>query len=265
MEKIHVIKIGGNVIDHPEKLRSFLADFSHLKGMKILVHGGGKIATEMSKTLGIVPQMVDGRRITDDETLKVVTMIYAGLINKNIVAQLQTLHCNAIGLCGADGNLIPAQKRIKGDIDYGWVGDPIEIKEPHPLLTALLKENTVPVFPAITHDQQGHLLNTNADTIAATLAIRLASSFETHLVYCFEKKGVLKDVNDENSVIHFIDPHHFQQLKQEHIIFEGMIPKLENAFDAIHKGVKTVRIGLADDLLQLNQGENFGTCLKPLR
>lgn len=248
MKKISVVKVGGNVIDNPDKLHLFLRDFAKLEGIKILIHGGGKIATEMSKTLGIIPQMVDGRRITDAETLKVVTMVYAGLINKNIVAKLQSLGCNAIGLCGADGNCIPSKKRSGTVIDYGFVGDPIE-DVANFTLSLMLDNGLVPIIAPITHDNSGNLLNTNADTIASTVAVQLSKDFETHLLYCFEKKGVLKNIDDENSVILKITPQDFIQMKADKTIFEGMIPKLENAFVSIDKGVKSVRILAAEEML----------------
>lgn len=248
MKKISVIKIGGNIIDHPEKLQRFLQDFAKIEGAKVLIHGGGKIATEMSKTLGIVPQMVDGRRITNAETLKVVTMVYAGLINKNVVVQLQSFGCNAIGVCGADGNCIPSKKRSGTSIDYGFVGDPLEDGS-NPTLSLLLENGLIPIVAPITHDTKGNLLNTNADTIASTVARQLAHSFETHLLYCFEKKGVLKNIEDENSVISQITPQDFATMKANKTIFEGMIPKLENAFASIDKGVKSVRILAAEDML----------------
>lgn len=271
MKSLNVIKIGGNVIDHPENLKKFLADFAGLKGYKILVHGGGKIATKLAADLGIRSQMVEGRRITDSESLKVVTMVYAGLLNKNIVAGLQREECNAIGLSGADGNLIRAKRRPltevfspeKGGnihVDYGFVGDLKEDSIDQPGLGKLLEAGFTPVFSAITHDGDGQLLNTNADTIASAIAIAMAKEYETSLIYCFEKAGVLKDVNDEDSLIKTIDPHTYNEYKRQGIISEGMIPKLDNAFEAINKGLKHVFIGKADALSQLNEN-NFGTRL----
>ncbi len=271
MKSLNVIKIGGNVIDHPENLKKFLADFAGLKGYKILVHGGGKIATKLAADLGIRSQMVEGRRITDSESLKVVTMVYAGLLNKNIVAGLQREECNAIGLSGADGNLIRAKRRPltevfspeKGGnihVDYGFVGDLKEDSIDQPGLGKLLEAGFTPVFSAITHDGEGQLLNTNADTIASAIAIAMAKEYETSLIYCFEKAGVLKDVNDEDSLIKAIDPHTYNEYKRQGIISEGMIPKLDNAFEAINKGLKHVFIGKADALSQLNEN-NFGTRL----
>lgn len=265
MQKLTIIKIGGNVIDHPEKLTSFLEKFNDLSGLKILVHGGGKVASEIGETLGIKPHMIEGRRVTDKKTLSLVCMVYAGLINKNIVAQLQAINNNAIGLTGADANLIQAVKRppLMIDeqlIDFGFVGDldtqSIDTKQ----LASLLNIGLTPVFSAITHNKHGQLLNTNADTIASTLAVALSTNYETRLVYCFEKKGVLTDINDENSIIETIEDNEFESLKSSGIIFEGMIPKLQNAFLAIKNGVKAVYIGKSDEL-ELLETEQFGTKL----
>ncbi len=260
MQKLTIIKIGGNVIDNSENLHHFLNDFTKLEGPKILIHGGGKIATEMSKSLGIEAQMVDGRRITDIETLRVVTMVYAGLINKNIVAQLQAKGSNAIGLTGADGNIIKATKRPVKDIDYGFVGDLDETSVSVKDLSSLLNGGFVPVLCAITHDGETQLLNTNADTIASAVAVAMSSAYETHLVYCFEKKGVLKDVNDDNTVVREIKSVDFEPLKADGTVAGGMIPKLQNAFEAINKGVTSVYIGKADELLEIESGL-FGTKL----
>lgn len=260
-QQLHIIKIGGNVIDNSENLYHFLKDFTALDGYKILVHGGGKIATQLSETLGIEPKLVDGRRITDIETLRVVTMVYGGLINKNIVAQLQRFGNNAIGLTGADGNFIRTKKRPVKAIDYGFVGD-IDEKSIDPKnLQKLMEAGFTPVFCAITHDGEGQLLNTNADTIASALGVALSKLFETTLIYCFEKKGVLQDINDENSLIREIDPDRYEELKKEQIIHSGMLPKLDNAFTAINCGVKAVIIGHSDDLGQLKQKQPFGTRL----
>ncbi len=262
MNKLSIIKIGGNIIDDTSKLEKFLLDFSQLKSSKILVHGGGKVATQISASLGIEAKIVDGRRITDSETLKVVTMVYAGLINKNMVAKLQSFSCNAIGLTGADANTIPATKRPAVTTDYGFVGD-IDTSLLHiESLKLFLDNNMTPVFAPITHDGKGQLLNTNADTIASALAVSLAKHFETRLLYCFEKKGVLKDINDENSVINEISLNEYAALKENGTISQGMIPKIDNAFDAINKGVKSVFICHADELLNIiNAGEKKGTKL----
>ncbi|HCN82155.1 MAG TPA: acetylglutamate kinase [Sphingobacteriaceae bacterium] len=258
--KLYIIKIGGNVIDNSEKLHEFLKDFVALPGYKILVHGGGKMATQLADDMGIEAKMVEGRRITDIETLRIVTMVYAGLINKNIVAQLQFRNCNAIGLTGADGNTIRAKKRPVKDTDYGFVGDIDESSVSAEAIKKLLEDGLVPVFSAITHDGQGQLLNTNADTIASALAVALSGLYETSLVYCFEKKGVLKDVDDDFSLIPEIRFSEFETLKEEGTIAGGMIPKLHNAFEAIKNGVKDVYIGKAEELSAVNLNV-FGTRL----
>ncbi|WP_412466362.1 acetylglutamate kinase [Pedobacter sp. KLB.chiD] len=258
MKQLTIIKIGGNVIDHSENLHRFLLDFTALPGDKILVHGGGKIATELGESLGIEAKMVDGRRITDIETLRIVTMVYAGLINKNMVAQLQAKGSNAIGLTGADGNIIKAKKRPVKDIDYGFVGDLDENSVASVTLDSLLKAGLVPVLCAITHDGETQLLNTNADTIASSVAVAMSALYETRLVYCFEKKGVLKDVNDDGSVVREIKAVDFENLKADGTVAGGMIPKLHNAFEAIKKGVSAVYIGKADELAELASGA-FGT------
>lgn len=260
MKQLTVIKIGGNVIDNSEKLHQFLLDFTALPGEKILVHGGGKIATELALSLGIEPKMVEGRRITDIETLRIVTMVYAGLINKNMVAQLQAKGCNAIGLTGADGNVIKAVKRPIKEIDFGFVGDLDETSVSVATLDSLLKSKLIPVLCAITHDGDTQLLNTNADTIASAVAVAMSSVYETRLVYCFEKKGVLRDVEDDLSLVTEIRSDEFEGLKKEGVVSGGMIPKLHNAFDAIKKGVKAVYIGKADELPQIEL-QGFGTRL----
>ncbi|TWJ00815.1 N-acetylglutamate kinase [Mucilaginibacter frigoritolerans] len=260
-KKLYVIKIGGNVIDNSENLYKFLKDFTALPGYKILVHGGGKVATQLSETLGIEPKLVDGRRITDIETLRVVTMVYGGLINKNIVAQLQRNGNNAIGLTGADGDFIRTKKRPVKTIDYGFVGDIDENSINPQSISNLMEARFTPVFCAITHDGDGQLLNTNADTIASAIAVALAKLYETTLIYCFEKKGVLKDINDEHSLIKDIDPLKYEDLKTQQIIHSGMLPKLDNAFTAISSGVKAVIIGHSDDLGKLKHNQPFGTRL----
>ncbi|PST84923.1 acetylglutamate kinase [Pedobacter yulinensis] len=257
-EKLTVIKIGGNVIDNSENLHNFLEDFHALPGFKILVHGGGKVATDLAKSLGIEATMVEGRRVTDIEMLRIVTMVYAGLINKNMVAQLQARGCNAIGLSGADGNVIKAQKRPVKDVDYGFVGDLHDDSVATGTLESLLRAGLVPVCCAITHDGDSQLLNTNADTIASAVAVAMSPVFDTSLVYCFEKKGVLRDVNDDDSVVREIRAEEFEQLKQDGTVAGGMIPKLHNAFEAIRKGVEAVYIGKADELPALHAAR-FGT------
>ena len=240
-KSLSIIKIGGNIIDDSNELSQFLTDFSMIEGYKILVHGGGKSATKMAKSIGLEPVMIDGRRITDAAMLDVVVMIYAGEINKNIVAQLQANSTNAMGFSGADGNLIQSTKRNHPTIDYGFVGDVEKVNTP--LLKTLISNGIVPVFCAITHDKKGQLLNTNADTIASELAIALSAVFEVTLNYCFEKKGVLTDVDDENSVIERINSALYYKLKTEKAIHSGMIPKLDNCFNSLSKGVQKIKIG----------------------
>ncbi|KEO75862.1 acetylglutamate kinase [Anditalea andensis] len=258
--KISIIKIGGNVIDFPDKLDHFLSLFEEVPGQKVLVHGGGVLATRLSERLGITPNMVEGRRITDQETLEVVTMVYAGLVNKQIVAKLQSHHINAMGLSGADGNLIRAIKRPVGKIDYGYVGDVQDVNAP--LLEILLEKNCVPVVPAITHDGSGQLLNTNADTIAAEIGIALAEKHEVSIFYCFDKKGVLKDISDEDSFIPEINFSSYEKLKEENVIHSGMIPKLDNAFKAISKGILQVWLGRADQVHEAIKEEKVGTFIR---
>jgi acetylglutamate kinase len=252
MESLYVIKIGGNIVDNPTLLTSCLQAFAKVKGQAILVHGGGKMATSMAQSMGVEQTMVDGRRITDEATLKIVTMVYAGYINKNIVAQLQALGVNAMGLSGVDGNLIQAHKRKHDNIDYGFVGD-IDTVNTH-LLLQLLSTNTKLVVAPITHDGKGQLLNTNADTIAQSLATALASTCKVQLIYGFEKEGVLKDMNDPNSVIAHIDRPLYASLKDQKLIFEGMIPKIDNAYAALDKGVASVIIGKAEKMIELMNG-----------
>jgi len=258
--KLYILKIGGNVIDDPIQLELFLKTFAKIQGAKILVHGGGKIASNISKELGIMPNMVDGRRITDAETLKVVTMVYGGLVNKNIVALLQSFGCNAIGLTGADGNIIPAHKRPVKEIDYGFVGDIEEDKVNDTILSSFLENGLCPVMAPLTHNNHGNLLNTNADTIASVLAVSLSKNYHVSLIYCFEKSGVLRDVNDEKSLINNISSIEYENLKKEGIINQGMIPKLDNAFDALQKGVQSVQIIHADEISGfINQTKPKGT------
>jgi len=283
--QLSIIKIGGNIIDDEQRLAGFLDDFAAVPGKKILVHGGGKLATRVAEGLGIRQQLVDGRRITDAETLNVVTMVYAGAINKNIIAKLQARNCPAIGLTGADGNAILSHKRahpVTGSaspnaqahpttgpdspttpalptIDYGFVGDVDSVNIS--LLTSLLLLDQVLVFAPLTHDGNGQLLNTNADTIAQELARGLCSTFEVHLIYSFEKAGVLRDAEDESTLIARINPSDYEDLKKKNIIFAGMIPKLDNAFTALRSGVKKVIIGKAEQLPRLLTGESGTTIL----
>lgn len=260
MEPLFVIKIGGNVIDQSEDLERFLNHFAQIHGKKILVHGGGKVATSIGEKLGITSRYVNGRRITDKETLSVVTMVYGGLINKQIVARLQSLHCNAIGVTGADANLIPASKRPVKEIDYGFVGDVQSSQVPVRFWQVLLNNDWVPVVAPLTHDGQGTLLNTNADTIAQEVAKALAKDYAVTILYLFERSGVLMDINDESSVIGRIDPEKYQSLLKEEKIHSGMIPKLENAFAALKAGVKKVIIGNSNELNALIT-QNKGTTL----
>lgn len=291
MENLYIIKIGGNIIDDDDKLLSFLKDFAAISGKKILVHGGGKLATKLAADLGIQQQLVDGRRITDGETLKIVTMVYAGFINKNIVARLQARGCDAVGISGADGNAILAHKRApsgtsqgeagpganasRGEtgqagapgesgqggpnqgIDYGFVGDVDKINAA--FLTSLLQQGKSLVFAPITHDGKGQLLNTNADTIAQELARGLSGAFGVSLIYSFEKSGVLLNAEDDRSVIRRINPSYYRELKERQVVFAGMIPKLDNAFAALRNGVRKVIIGRAEDLPQLLAGQTGTT------
>lgn len=254
MQSLKVIKIGGNIIDNSEKLQSFLKDFAAIDGLKILVHGGGKIASEFGKRLGIEPKMHNGRRITDAETIELVTMVYAGLVNKGIVSKLQHLNCNALGLTGADANTITAHKRPVNDVDFGLVGDVaiegVNVKA----ISNFLSQNYTLVLSPITHGGNGQIFNTNADTIASIVAIAMSKIYSVTLMYCFEKKGVLADINDENSLIPLIDSTNYTHLKETGVIADGMIPKLENAFEAIQLGVSSVRILQAEDMLQSDAG-----------
>jgi len=244
MEKLTLIKVGGKIVEEEAPLKRLLADFAAIEGHKVLVHGGGRSATAMASKLGIESKMVNGRRVTDAETLKVVTMVYGGLVNKTIVAKLQAIDINALGLTGADMNYMLSDKRPVGEVDYGFVGDVKAVNAT--LLADLISKGIVPVLAPLTHDKKGNLLNTNADTIAGEAAKALAKYFDVTLVYCFEKKGVLRDEQDDDSVIPEIDKALFQQYVAEGIIQGGMIPKLENAFEAIAAGVKQVIITKAD-------------------
>ncbi len=244
MQELTVVKIGGNIIDNKEKLNSFLEKFNTIKGAKVLVHGGGKVATDLSSRLGIEAKMVDGRRITDQQTLEIVVMVYSG-INKSIAAQLNSFDTKSIGVCGADLNLIPATKRVKGDVDYGFVGDILPDKIPVNDWDTLLASGICPVVAPITADVSGQLLNTNADTIASSVAQALSRLYSVKLIYCFEKSGVLRNPADENSVISKIYTKEYIKLKERKIISDGMIPKLDNAWEAMKQGVNKVIIGNA--------------------
>lgn len=253
---LSIIKIGGNVIENKAELSKFLTLFSNTEGFKILVHGGGKRATEIAKKMGIESKIIGGRRITDEPGLEVITMVYAGLTNKNIVAELQAKSCNAIGMSGADGNAIQAHKRPVKDIDYGFAGDVDGVNEG--LLSHLLTLGLTPVFCAMTHDGKGQLLNTNADTIASELAIGLGELYQTTLYYCFEKSGVLRNVSDNTSVIKHIDSRTYQNLLEQGIIAEGMLPKMTNCFYALNNGVAKVCVG---NMSMLAQNENAYTTI----
>ncbi len=254
MESLFVIKIGGNIVDDENKLSSFLQSFAQLKGRKVLIHGGGKVATKIGDKLGIESKYVDGRRITDAETIDVVTMVYGGLVNKKIVAQLQANGCNAIGVTGADANLIPATKRPVKEVDYGFVGDVSSSQLRVDSWQLLLNNDLTPVVAPLTHDGKGQILNTNADTMAQEVAKVLSTVYDVELIYSFEKAGVLMDANDDATVISKINPASYQQLKAEQKIFAGMIPKLDNAFAALNSGVKKVIIGKAEKLPALING-----------
>lgn len=255
MKKLTIVKVGGNVINNTDALESFLTDFSQIEGNKILVHGGGKRATQLASDLGIEATMINGRRVTDETTLEIVTMVYAGLLNKNITATLQKFGCNALGLSGADGNSIQAHKRIVRDVDYGFAGDVDGINATN--IATFIEGGMTPVFCAITHDGKGQLLNTNADTIASTIAVGMSEKYEVSLIYTFEKNGVLTSIDDDNSVITDVDSPKYAQLKEEGVIADGMLPKMENCFDALQKGVSKVIIG--NPTVILNKEQLFTT------
>ena len=242
---IQVIKIGGGVLENEAQRDAFLRQFAAIEGPKVLVHGGGRLATTMAERLGVETQMIDGRRVTDKETLDIVTMVYGGLVNKQVVAQLQTMGVNAIGMTGADGGWMKSVKRpIKNGIDYGYVGDVIEVNGAH--LRTLLDNGLTPVIAPITFSAEGFLLNTNADTVASQTAISLAP--DVQLTFCFEKAGVLRDADDESTLIPCITRESYKQLLADGIVSGGMIPKIDNAFAAIEHGVQSVRITHASNL-----------------
>lgn len=248
-EDIKIVKIGGNVIDNPTALRSFIKDFAKLPGQKALIHGGGKEATRLSGKLGIETQMVNGRRVTDRETLDVVTMVYAGLINKRIVALLQATGCDAIGLCGADANVIKATRRPALPFDYGYVGDINTADINTAFIRNMLDNGVTPVFCAINHDGNGELLNCNADSVASAVAIACSGIAPTDLTFCFEKEGVLSDVDDPTSLIRSVNGSNYADLKNSGAISGGMLPKIDNAFAAVSKGVRSVTIKSSSKLL----------------
>ena len=251
MDKLQVVKVGGNVIENRESLSDFLIDFTKIRGAKILVHGGGKEATQMAHKLNIPVQIIEGRRVTDKANLEIISMLYAGKLNKTIVALLQAYNCDSLGLTGADGNSVVAKKRSSKPIDFGFVGDVISVNSA--LFNLLLNQKITPVCCAITHDKNGQLLNTNADTIASEIASSMSAYYEVTLSYCFEKKGVLKKLIDEDSVIPSINSNQYEYLKKEGIINEGMLPKIKNCFEALKKGVTKVRIGNSKMITEANE------------
>jgi acetylglutamate kinase len=255
MQQLIIVKIGGNIIDDVSALENFIEKFAAIDGYKILIHGGGKLATEMATTMQIPQQMIEGRRITDEATLKLVTMVYSGFINKNIVAKLQAKACKAIGLCGADANIILAKKREVKNIDYGFVGDVVADGINDNFLKLLLENNTTPIIAPITHNGEGQLLNTNADTIANEIAKAMSVHYQVQLIYCFDKKGVLENLADENSVIKLITKENIETFKANKVIHEGMIPKIDNALLAVANGVHKVTLGHALDLEKIMKGE----------
>ncbi len=254
-DRLTVIKVGGKIVEEPETLSALLRDFSAIDGFKLLVHGGGRSATKIAGELGIETKMVDGRRVTDEAMLRVVTMVYGGLVNKNIVAGLQSEGVDALGMTGADMNIILSEKRPVKTVDYGWVGDVKQVNGE--ALASLIRSGVVPVIAPLTHDGNGHLLNTNADTMAGETAKGLAPYFDVHLVFCFEKAGVLRDENDDDSVIGEITREGYAKLREEGVVTGGMLPKLDNAFDAIDCGVSEVIITKASSLGDLSRGTHI--------
>lgn len=251
MESVSVVKVGGKVLQEKAMLDEFLAQFAQLSGSKILIHGGGVLATELADRLGIPSKLADGRRVTDDEMIDVVVMTYGGLLNRQLVAKLQARSVPAIGLTGADANLILSSKRLPVDgLDFGWVGDPVQVNTTQ--LSALLNQGLVPVVAPLTHDGQGHMLNTNADTIARFVASELAKSFKVSLTYTFELPGVMQDINDADSLIKKLSVEKYQALKEGEMITSGMLPKMDNAFAALHSGVQEVTLIKYDQIVNLN-------------
>lgn len=239
-KKLTVVKVGGKILEGESTLAALLERFAKIEGAKVLVHGGGRSATQLAGKLGVETKMIDGRRVTDDEMLKIVTMVYGGLINKTVVARLQALMVNALGMTGADLNIIRSHRRPVKDVDYGWVGDVDKVDGE--MLAALIEKGVVPIVAPLTHDGEGHMLNTNADTMAGEIALGLVPYYDVELVFCFEKPGVLRDENDDESVVPVIDRGSFEALKSEGVITGGMIPKVENSLKSIEKGVKKVII-----------------------
>lgn len=251
---IKVVKIGGNVIDSEEALSSFVSDFASIEGPKVLVHGGGKLATRLAERLDIPTTMIDGRRVTDSDTLDVVTMVYAGLVNKRIVAMLQSLGCNAIGLSGADGGAVRATRRAANPIDFGFVGDISVEGVDAAFIRNLTEQGIAPVFCSIMHDGKGQLLNCNADSVASAVAVGLATECDTELLFCFEKRGVMRDIDDDTSVIANINREGYKALLAEGVVNKGMIPKIDGAFRALECGVKVVTIKHSAELADSSAG-----------
>ncbi len=254
MEKLTIVKVGGNLIDDADALDEFLSAFSQIAGKKLLVHGGGKLATRLSSQLGLKTEMVNGRRITDAENLKIVTMVYAGFVNKNIVAALQAKEVKAIGIAGCDFDILRAEKRKHPSIDFGFVGDIVKVDET--ALSGLLEQGGVPVLAPITHDGNGQLLNTNADSIVTDVAIALSKIYKVKLIYSFEKNGVLKSIDNEKDVIEKLDKESILKMQEEGAINTGMMPKTDNALKASSNGVGEVIIG---NLVAIQQGISSGT------
>lgn len=254
-DKLTIIKVGGKIVEDSESLERLLADFKKIDGFKILVHGGGRSATKIASDLGVETIMVNGRRVTDDAMLSVVTMVYGGLVNKSVVAKLQGLGVDALGMTGADMDIIRSHKRRAGEVDYGWVGDVDRVNGE--ALSSLIRAGVVPVIAPLTHDGEGHVLNTNADTMAGETAKGLSPYFDVSLVFCFEKPGVLRDENDDESVIGLITPSLYKSLKEDGVVAGGMIPKLDNAFDALSAGVGSVIITKAEALGDLSLGSHI--------
>ncbi|MEM7368875.1 MAG: acetylglutamate kinase [Bacteroidota bacterium] len=257
MKPLYIIKVGGGALEHDEMLHGVLKDFSSLQVPKILTHGGGKTASQMAQRLGIAPRMIDGRRITDAATLEVVLMVYGGLMNKRLVSQLQAFGVNALGLTGADLDVIRANRRPVKEIDYGFVGDVSQVNGQQ--LNLLISHGITPVVAPLTHDGHGQMLNTNADTIASAVAQAMAAMYEVHLVICFEKTGVLRDVNDPGSLLPELKRQEMKSLQQQGIIADGMLPKLSNAFEALQAGVKRVFICHVDAIGALGSSDFVGT------
>jgi acetylglutamate kinase len=248
VKTLKVVKIGGNIIDNEQELHNFIKQFSKLNTPKILVHGGGNEATKLANSIGVEVKITNGRRITDEATLGITTMVYAGKINKHIVANLQYNNCNSVGFSGADGNTIVSEKRQVKEVDFGFVGDIVEVNPE--VIKLMVNNNITPVFCALTHNKKGQLLNTNADTIASELAISLTKDFNVELYYCFEKKGVLQNAHDDNSLIETINSLTYQELIHKGVITDGMLPKLNNCFHAINNEVGKVCVGKTEMLFE---------------